>query len=39
MMWEVPLDRLNTDATTTRRLDLDATIAEFGADTLSRGAT
>ena len=39
MMWEVPLDRLNTDATTTRPLDLDSAIAEFGADTLSRGAT
>ena len=37
--FEVPLDRLNTDATTTRPLDLDSAIAEFGADTLSRGAT
>ena len=39
VMWEVPLDRLDTDETTTRPLNLDAAIAEFGADTLGRGAT
>ena len=39
VMWEVPLDRLANDDTTTRPLDLDAAIAEFGADTPGRGAS
>ena len=30
--------KANTCATSTRPLDLDAAIAEFGADTLGRGA-
>lgn len=38
VMWEVPLDLLDSDETTTRPLDLDAAIERFGVDTPGRGA-
>ena len=38
IMWEVPLDLLEEDAPSNIPLDLDADIARWGADRLSRGA-
>ncbi|MDG2027022.1 MAG: VOC family protein [Acidimicrobiales bacterium] len=39
VMWEILVDQLTDGGPTTKPLDLDAAIAEFGADSPGRGAS